>query len=187
MADEPAADRLGRGGEPADVAGHEVARGGRNEEEPVSPPGDVTDDAPEPFDVEAHPGPVTPGGNVVDRHLVGVEQFDADGADGGFEAVAAGADPPQMRERHGHADRPVATHPEEARVVEEDHAGGAGAVFRLHEERPDERVGAARLEDHTAAEVVVRRAEALEPVGGGARAEIGAAVDDDSSRFPLGV
>jgi hypothetical protein len=146
-----------------------------------------TASAAEPLDVEAHPGPVAPGGDIVDRHLVGVEELDPHGTDGGFEAVAARADPPQMRERHDHADRPVATHAKEARVVEEDHAGGAGAVGRFHEERPDERVGAARLEDDTAAEVVVRRAETLEPVGEGARAEIGAAVDDDARRFPFGV
>ena len=130
---------------------------------------------------------MTPGGDIVDRHLVGIEKIDSDGADGGLEAVAAGADPPQMRERHRHADCPVAAHPQEARVVEEDHCGGRGAVDRFHEERSDERVGATRLENHAAAEVIVRRAEALEPVGEGTPAEIGAPVDDDARRLPLGM
>ena len=53
--------------------------------------------------------------------------------------------------------------------------------------RDDGGVGAGRLEDHAAAEVVVRCAEALEPVGEGPPAEIGATVDDDARRLPLGV
>ena len=65
--------------------------------------------------------------------------------------------------------------------------GGRGAVDRFHEERSDERVGATRLEDHAATEVVVRRAEALEPIGEGSAAEIGTTVDDNARRLPLGV
>ena len=187
LPDKPTADGFGGSREPGDVAGNKLAGGARHEEKPVSPPGDVADEAPEPLDVEAHPGPVAPGGDIVDRHLVGIQQFDPDGADGGLEAVAAGADPPQMRKRHRDADRPVAAHPEVARVVEEDHGGGRGAVDRFHEERSDERVGATRLEDHAATEVVVRRAEALEPIGEGSAAEIGTTVDDNARRLPLGV
>ncbi len=95
--------------------------------------------------------------------------------------------PPEMRQRRDHADRAVAAHPDVADVVEEDHAGGTGAVLRLDEQRADDHVRAARLVDDGGAVAVELAPEAFAARGKRPRAEVGAAGDDYPGRLAAGV
>ena len=89
-------------------------------------------------------------------------------------------------QRDRDADRPVAAHAQVARVVEEDHPGGAGRVGRLAQERPDQSVPAARLVDHRLPEVV-GVPQPLQPLVEAAAAQVRSAGDDHPSGLAGGV
>ena len=106
---------------------------------------------------------------------------------GRVDAVLAGLDAAQMRERDHQADGAVPAHADRADVVEEDDAGGARLVRRLDEQRPHDHVRAARLVDARGTVAVELPGEALAPCGEAAAAEVGHAVDHHASWLAAGV
>ena len=66
----------------------------------------------------------------------------------------AGLDASEMRERSHEADGAVPAHAEIADVVEENHAGLAGRIRRIAEQRADDGVRSARLVDDRGAEAI---------------------------------
>ena len=111
----------------------------------------------------------------------------SDGPDRRLDAVDAGAYPAQVRERRDDADRSVSAHPDASDVVEEDHAGCAGAVHRRDEQCAHDDVRAARLVDDGRAEWVELAPESLATVRERAGAEIGAAANDHARGLAAGV
>jgi len=64
---------------------------------------------------------------------------------GGIDPEGPGRALARVREGCDQAERAVATHPEIAHVVEEDHAPVAVGTMRLAQQGPNQRVAAARL------------------------------------------
>ena len=142
-----------------------------DEEEPVAAPGDVADDRAEAR--RRRPRRPSPAGSSatlsIATRLRPVERRRRRRRPASRAGASPGADPAQVGQRDGHADRAVAAHAEVADVVEEDHAGRARRVGRLAEQRADHHVRAARLVDHGRAERVVPVAEDRQPLGHRAR------------------
>ena len=92
----------------------------------------------------------------------------------------SGCDCAEVSERGDDADRAVAAHPEEADVVEKNHARRASGDARRAQQRADEHVGAARLVHDRAAEAVVIFPEGFESRGHRAIAEFRPAAGDDA-------
>ncbi len=157
------------------------------QEEPIAAPGDVARDDAETLDLDANALQMPEALDVVDGRIISVDQFDADDPDRRLEAMAAGADAAEMRQRHRGADRPMAAHAEKADVVEEDQPGGASRILRLAQQRADQRVEAARLVDDESPDMIEFLGEALAPLGERAAAERRPAFDDEPRRFALGV
>jgi len=126
-------------------------------------------------------------GHVGHGHFAIFVQRGGDDADGGFNFVIAGFDFPQMRQRDDQADGAMAAHAEAADVIEENHAGGAGFVRRLDQQRADHHIRAARFVDHRGAETVVLRAECLQLIGDASGAKGRPAGNDHPSRLAAGM
>ena len=119
--------------------------------------------------------------------VLGPSRVTATGPTGVSSRCVPGADPAQVGQRHGDADRAVAAHAEVADVVEEDDAGGGGRIDRLEDQGADHHVRAARLVDDGRAERVVTVAEDREAIGHRAVAELGPARDHHAGRLAAGV
>src|SRR4029079_13774744 len=100
-----------------------------------------------------------------------------------IDLVFAGLDPGEVGESVGEADGAVATHADDADVVEEDDAGRATRLVRLDEEGAHEDVGAAGLVGDEFTKGVVLVTESLRPIGERALAEVRAAGQDDAGRL----
>ncbi len=81
----------------------------------------------------------------------------------------------------------MAAHADVSDIVEEDDAGRAGAVARLAQQRPNDRVVSVRLVDGEAAEMIELAGEAGKPLGERAVAKRRAAIDDHARRLALGM
>ena len=92
-----------------------------------------------------------------------------------------------MRERHREADRPVAAHADIADIVEEDDASGACGIVRFAQERPNDRVVAARLVDGEAAEMIELAGEAGASFSKRTVAERWSPIHDHAGGFTLGM
>jgi hypothetical protein len=114
-------------------------------------------------------------------------RFGAHVADGGFDGDSARLKLAKVRESGDEADGAVATHADEADVVEEDDAELVGGVGWFAEKCADDGVVAARFVDDGGAEAVVGLAEDSEAVAHGAAAEIGGAGNDEPGGFTAGV
>ena len=94
-----------------------------DEEEPVTTPGDVTDDATMARHVDSDGGFAAVAGDVLnDDRAVGA-QLRCDDADRGFDEMAAGVNALEKGEGRNHADGSVATHAEHSNIVEVENAG----------------------------------------------------------------
>jgi hypothetical protein len=81
----------------------------------------------------------------------------------------------------------MAAHAQVACVVEEDDARGRGRVNGLEQQRADQDIGAARLAEDGAPEMVVVMAQAIEALSERARAEIRGAGEDATGGLSGGV
>jgi hypothetical protein len=103
-----------------------------------------------------------------------------DDSDRGLNAMDAGADSAEMRERGDEADRSVTAHADVADVVEENHSGGTGRIDRIAKQRADDYVRASRFVDDCCAEIIMQTLKAVSAIGERATAEIGSAADDET-------
>src|SRR5205085_217556 len=87
--------------------------------------------------------------------------LDGDHAGGRFDAMNACCESPEVFESDGESDHAVAGNVEISGIVEEDHAGFAGRVSGLAEDRADHCIGPARLADHRRAKAIELRAQPL--------------------------
>src|SRR5690242_6045572 len=86
-----------------------------------------------------------------------------DHADRRLDAMRARLNAAEMGQRSDHAHGPVTTHPEIRHVVEIQHAGYTGVIYRRTQECADERIRTAWLIDHRRTKIVVLVAETHEP------------------------
>ncbi len=92
-----------------------------------------------------------------------------------------------MAQRLGETDRAMATHAQEADIVEEDHASERLGPRRWQEQRADQRIEATRLVAHGGAEAVVELAEHTRALRRRAGSEVGCAGEDNARRLTFGV
>jgi hypothetical protein len=122
------------------------------------------------------------GGDVADADAAVGVKGGGDDADGGFDAVVSGGDAAEVAEGDDEADHAVAAHAEEADVVEENDAGGAGGVFGFHEKSADDDfVAAGFAEDGAAVGFEGVRGDAIKDDAGGLAAGVG--VDDGDAGY----
>lgn len=190
------ADGPGEGGQRIDLVNIQdwVGSGGGedegvvlDEEEPVAAPCNFAGDGSVAGDFDGDAGAVAVGRDVAEGYLAVRAEFGFNYPYRGFDAVDAGLDLADVREGDDDADGPVAAHAEVACVVEEDDAGDAGGVAGLEEVGADEDVGAARLAEDGAAEVVVARANDFKAFGDGAGTKIHGEGKHAAGRFAGGV
>src|SRR5687767_2684915 len=129
----------------------------------------------------------TPTWYVLHRDLAVRVQPRHDRAHRRLDAMLARLDAPHVREGDHQADGAVAAHADGADVVEENDAGARRRVDRLDQQRADDDVGAARLVHRRGPVAVEFALQALAALGERTGAEVGTALDDDSSRLAAGV
>src|ERR1700722_12402889 len=117
------ANRGGRHRQRSHVREYKIARRKRSEEEPIAAPRDISAHGAKARNLDLNRFGETVALNILDRRRAIVDQFHADHADRGLEAMASGLEPAHMRKRHGKADRAVAAHADISDIVEEDDAG----------------------------------------------------------------
>src|SRR6185312_529043 len=184
---EPCPDRARERRQALDVLRHDRDARRFDEEEPVAAPCDIAGHHTMRGYFDGHVRRVTETGHVGNRHAVPVVQLDGHHADRRLEAMHAGPDATEMRERHREPDRAMPAHADHADVVEEDDARGARPVDGLAQQRTDDHIGATRLVDDARAETIEIAAEALAAGGKIVVSEIGAAFDDGARGFAGGV
>jgi hypothetical protein len=158
-----------------------------DQEEPVSSPSHIPGDLLTFWNLDRHILGLPIARHVIDRDGAIAVQRGRDHSDRSLDAMLAGADAPQVRERGHQADGAVTAHAEVAGVVEEQHAGDAGRIARLDEHRADDDIRAARLVHHRRAEAIMFRAKQLQALREIAAAEIRASIEDDSRGLTAGV
>jgi hypothetical protein len=101
--------------------------------------------------------------------------------------MVAGLDAAQVSQRYRDADGAMAAHAQVACVVEKDDARGAGWIGGLDEKRSDQDIGAARLAENRAPQMVVAVAQPIETLSKRAGAEIRATGEDAAGGLSGGV
>ena len=173
--------------QPLAVAGLHGLAGKLGQEEPIAAVGEVPDDAPDARHVDREVAGAAVRGNVLDGDHAVHAELRTNRARGRVEPHRARPDAPEVLERAHDADRAVAAHPERSHVVEEDDTGDGAARDRRREQRPDERVVAARLEDCAAPEWAESPVELLAAGLHGRGLKLGPPADHDARRLALGV
>src|SRR5581483_7530909 len=158
-----------------------------DEEEAVPAPGNVAGDAAKAGHFDADRFLLAPARHVGHRHSPIACEGRAHDADRRVDAMLAGLDAPEVRERDHQADRAVAAHADRADVVEVDDAGGAAGLRGLDQQRADDDIRAARLVDARGAEAVELAREAIAPLGEAPAAEVRQPVHDYARRLTAGV
>src|SRR5215813_7266841 len=106
-----------------------------------------------------------------------------DDADRGLDAMRAGIQTSQMRERGDDTDRAVSAHAEIRHVVEEEHSRDTSLVEWRAQKCADEHVRTAWFIDHCGAKVVVVMAETFKTFGERVVAEVRSTADYNARGF----
>ena len=85
--------------------------------------------------------------------------------------MSAGLDFSLMRQRGDETDGAVAAHGEAADIIKKNHAGRAGFVLRLNQQRPHQNIRAARLVDNRRTKAIMLAAKTLQLPGHRSAAE----------------
>src|SRR5262245_42396883 len=93
---------------------------------PVPAPGHITAERPELRDADPRVLGLPIAGHIFHRHTAVLVQLGSYDPDASFNAMDAGAQPPQMSQSDNQSDGAVAAHLKRANVVEEDHPGRTG-------------------------------------------------------------
>lgn len=174
-------------GERVEVAKLKIESVVLDQEEPVSPPGDIPANESKAWDLDRNGFRVTIARDVGERDTTVCVESCGDDSDGGFDPMITRHDAFEVSERGDETDGSVAAHAEEPHIIKEDDTGNAGGVGWGNQDRADEHIGAARFIDGGGAEVVEARPEDGELLGGVAGPEVGSAGDDDARGFAAGV
>jgi hypothetical protein len=136
-----------------------------DQEKPVPSPSHIAVYFAVPWYLDCHIRSAAITGNVIDRYLAAFVKDRAHRSDWRLDPVLAGRNLHHVRQRGDQPDGPVTTHTQITDVIEEDNAGGAGAVGRLAEQPPHHDIGTPRLVHHGRTKIVVPSAKAFQPVG----------------------
>ncbi|KGC40060.1 hypothetical protein DO73_4432 [Burkholderia pseudomallei] len=170
-------------GERRDVLARDALAVIAHEEEPVAAPRDVARHRAVPRHVDDDVLRVPVREHVAHAHGQIVVQRRLDVAHRRLDPMHARPDASHVVQRAHEADRAVPAHAEIARVVEEDHARRRAGRDGLAQQRADEHVAAARLEDAGGAIAVVLAREHGQTLGHRAAAERRKAGHDDARGF----
>lgn len=181
------ADGPGVSGEGLQIGEFDALGGVVNEKEPVAAPGDVASDGAVAGDLDCDARCGAVGGDVVDGDFEVRVKLGFHDADGGFNAVEAGLNPPHVGERDGEADGAMAAHVEVADVVEEDDARRTGGVSGFAEQGSDHGVGSAGFVADGGTVAVELGAEEVEAFAERSVAQRGATGDDEAGGFAGGM
>jgi len=177
------ADLEGQIGERPDILRDEFDWALLDQEKPVATPGDVTGDSANAVNLDGDILQVTIAFNVGDGDRVGIMEQDVNDADRCLELVRARSDPVQIGKGRPEADGGVTAHAEVLQVVEKDDRRGAVVLHRGQQERADDGIVAARLENNRGTEIQMIRLQARSTLGEGPGSEIRSAFDHHPGRF----